>query len=169
MKTEFIPFPPHARQFFLRGDFAFELCFADFAQSRGARHCFNVAYLLDEKPSEWIFQYNDDLVKLYEPPRFLAYCLAVMRRTLKQVPLVGDGHLWMPSPKDGLFADLLRRTNRITQEGTPCNPVVAGVPAQPHDKWLFPAHVVLHDTMTSSAAVVRYDAAQGYLAMNRSS
>jgi hypothetical protein len=168
MKTEFIPFPPNARQFFLRSDFAFELCFADFAQSRGARHCFNVAYLLDEEPAEWIFKYDDDLVKLYETPRFFAYCLAVMRRSQKQVPLVGDGHLWMPAPRC-LFTDLLRRTNTTHQSGIVCNPVVASVPTEPRDKWLFPRHVVLHDTLTQSAAVVGYDVAKGYLAMNRPS
>ncbi len=169
MKTEFIPFPSDARQFFLRGDFAFELCFADFAQSRAARHCFNIAYLLDEPPGEWVFHYDQDLVKLYVQPRFFAYCVAVMRGARKQVALVGDGHLWMPAPKEGLFEELLRRTQGTDQSGKLCNPVVARMPAEVSDKWIFPNCIVLHDTTTQSAAVVRYGIAKGYLAINRSS
>lgn len=167
MKTEFIPFPSSARTFFLRGDFPFELCFADFAQSRRARHCFNAAYLADQQPSEWIFVHNEDLTKLYKPPRFFAYCVAVMRKSRRQVCLVGDGHLWMPSPTEGLFSNLIDRTKLRTPTGAVCKPIVAAVPPEPSAKWLFPRQVVLHDTVTSSAAVVDYEVAQGYLAMNR--
>jgi hypothetical protein len=93
--------------------------------------------------------------------------VAVMRRSQKQIPLVGDGHLYMPAPRAGMIDDLLRRTNTTNQSGIVYNPVIASVPKELRDNWLFPPCVVLHDTRTQSAAVVGYEIAKGYLAMNR--
>lgn len=170
MSTEFIPFPNKARRFFLRGDFPFELCFSDFAQSRAARRAIQAAHLCDEPMESPIFEYDDDLVRLYKEPRFFVYCVAVMQRSDRLVALVGDGQVWMPAGfKLGLFADLLNRTKRYREKGSPeqSNPIVAIVPDRNPTYWLFPKYVALHDTAVSSAAVVEYETAKNYLAMNR--
>lgn len=169
MNTEFIPLPPTARKFFLRGDFAFELCFEDFAKSRAARKAIMATFLGNGLPSDLTeCPLDDDLARLYKRPRFFIYCGAIMKNSRRLVYPVGDGQLWMPAPGEGLFADLLRRTNSALNKPATAPSLIALQPPETAPaEWLFPPQVILHDTAVTSAAIVPYGVAQNYLAMNR--
>ena len=162
MNTDYIPFPAHSHRFFLRSDFADELCFVDYCTSRAVKKQVRTLVLTGENQQEPVVDaYDLDLCESYRRARFFLYCGIGMKDLGTVVAHVTDGKEWMPTQIVGLYKDMLERAGRAY--GAPDKLLVFPPANCEYKTWRYPANAVLHDTLFSSAAILPYATALNYL------
>lgn len=162
MSLEFIPFPVSAKRFFLRSDFADELCFRDYCTSRAIQKQVRTQLYCGGTLQEPVLDaYDPDLCDVYRRARFFLYCGIGVKDLGAVLAHVTDGREWMPTKNEGLYKDMIERAGRAY--GAPDKLIVFPPANCDGKKWRYPAHAVLHDTAFSSAAILPYETALNYL------